>query len=204
LSSGLCGDVSCATNKLSLFLGIWCMSTIRRICNFQSCQARLCVLGDERLYVPRLQIHVLWIKTGCDSVLLGLQLIPSLRRFSALMVFPLLFPVLALVGRIRAAPIDQYRGESYSAERPSGSTCSDIDHCRTLEDLVVSCLTTIFACTYLSYHSDVPDPTCTERRRRAIRICSMVISILIPELTVAKAASQWRQVQEYKSPFQGR
>lgn len=40
----------------------------------------------------------------------------------------------------------------------SGQRCGDIDNCRTLDDIVQSCLVTILACVWFAVHRNIPAP----------------------------------------------
>ena len=55
----------------------------------------------------------------------------------------------------------------------------------------------------VSYHPDVPDRTHTACKVGAVRFLALVIPFLVPELTVAKAASQWWQLSTHESPIKG-
>lgn len=147
-------------------------------------------------------------KSRKGPALLSPQSASSLRcqRSRSMMVSSVHFPLLALVGRVRAVPADRYAtlNITYSTVNSSAaSTCNDIDNCRTLWGVVYSCLATIFACIYVSYHPDLPDRTHAPGRILAIRVCSAIIAFLFPELVVTKAASQWCEARKYGSPFQG-
>ena len=52
----------------------------------------------------------------------------------------------------RAAPIPAVDYSSIP------SSCEDLGHCRTLLGIVWSCITTIFLCTWVSIHPNVPEP----------------------------------------------
>ncbi|PBK87170.1 hypothetical protein ARMGADRAFT_876665, partial [Armillaria gallica] len=65
---------------------------------------------------------------------------------------------------------------------------------RTLFNIVWSCLATMFACTWLSVHPNVPDPNITTRGPISYtieRVKIMVTAILAPEVIVAWAAQQF-------------
>jgi hypothetical protein len=40
---------------------------------------------------------------------------------------------------------------------PGMMACDDIYHCRTLSNIILSCASTVFLCTWVSLHPDVPD-----------------------------------------------
>ena len=68
-----------------------------------------------------------------------------------------------IVGRIYPAPI--LANTSSSAESSStASTCNDIRKCRALWGIVCGYIITIFACTHLSFHPNIPDRTHTSWR----------------------------------------
>ena len=128
----------------------------------------------------------------------------SLLLCSAAMVYSApLIPVLAVVGQILASPTPAFpplNTSSLAGNSTTPSACDSIYHCRTLWNLVYGCIITIF---YLSFHPDIPDRTHTLWRIRVTRICSVLVGFLVPELMVARAALQWRQVRMYKPEIQG-
>ena len=140
------------------------------------------------------------------SLVVPLRLIVTAPALIAMASAVLLILVLVLIEQMHAAPISPYPaiGTSYLAEVSSRSpACNDINNCRTLWGIIYSCIVTTFACTWVSYHPDVPDRTHTPWRIRATRFFTVVFPFLVPELTIAKAASQCWRVWEYKFPFQG-
>ncbi|SJL18940.1 uncharacterized protein ARMOST_22543 [Armillaria ostoyae] len=65
---------------------------------------------------------------------------------------------------------------------------------RTLLSIIWSCLTTIFACTWLAVHPNMPGRNITTKgaiSRATERAKIMVIMILVPEIIVAWAAEQF-------------
>jgi len=125
---------------------------------------------------------------------------------SIAMIPTVLIPALAFIGQIHAAPITPYYVHNISSLADASShspACNDIHNCRTLWSIIYSCLATIFACTWVSYHPDIPDRTHTRWRIRVTRLLTVLLAFLVPEVTVAKAASECWKVWKYKSPFQG-
>ena len=117
-----------------------------------------------------------------------------------------LIPVLAVVGQILASPTPAFpplNTSSLAGNSTTPSACDSIYHCRTPWNLVYGCIITIFACTYLSFHPDIPDRTHTLWRIRVTHICSVLAGFLVPELIVARAALQWRWVREEAPEIQG-
>ncbi|KAJ7865613.1 hypothetical protein B0H14DRAFT_2347869 [Mycena olivaceomarginata] len=75
--------------------------------------------------------------------------------------------------------------------RSSADSCDDINNCRKLFDIVWGCLATIFACTWVSVHPNVPPP---DQSRLALfwqRLKMMLIGIIAPEIMVGLAARQF-------------
>ncbi|KAJ7466993.1 hypothetical protein FB451DRAFT_403168 [Mycena latifolia] len=69
-------------------------------------------------------------------------------------------------------------------------SCDDINSCRRLFDIVWGCLTTIFACTWVSVHPNVPPPNLSQVLLLRRRLRMMFVAIIAPELMVGFAARQ--------------
>lgn len=116
---------------------------------------------------------------------------------------------LVLIDQIRAATIPLHSSSppsfpsSSSVAATDSSTCPDGNNCRTMWDIVWSCASTIFLCTWVAFHPPVPDPTFTQMRVTVVRILAVIFSFVAPELVVAAAAADYWEVRRYKSPFQG-
>ncbi|KAJ6481050.1 hypothetical protein C8R45DRAFT_831801 [Mycena sanguinolenta] len=74
--------------------------------------------------------------------------------------------------------------------RSSTDSCDDINKCRKLYDVVWSCLATIFACTWVSVHPNVPPADQTALMAFWRRLKLMLIAIIAPEVMVGFAAVQ--------------
>ncbi|KAF7369964.1 hypothetical protein MSAN_00626200 [Mycena sanguinolenta] len=86
--------------------------------------------------------------------------------------------------------------------RATTDSCKDIDNCRTFFSIVWGCLATIFACTWVSVHPNVPPPDQNRLQLFWRRLKMMLITMIAPEVMVGFAArqffaSQWL-VKEYK------
>ncbi|KAJ7700388.1 hypothetical protein B0H17DRAFT_1128804 [Mycena rosella] len=80
-------------------------------------------------------------------------------------------------------------------------SCDDINSCRKLFDITWGCLTTIFACTWLSMHPNVPP---SDQRRLAHlwrRLRMMLIAAIAPELIVGFAARQFFMAWRFSKKF---
>jgi hypothetical protein len=69
--------------------------------------------------------------------------------------------------------------------------CDDINNCRKLFDIVWGCLATIFACTWVSVHPNVPPPCQSWLALLGRRLKMMLFAVLAPELIVGFAARQF-------------
>ncbi|KAF5332346.1 hypothetical protein D9758_016936 [Tetrapyrgos nigripes] len=66
----------------------------------------------------------------------------------------------------------------------SDSSCNDINDCRKIFDITWGCAVTIFACTWVSVHPNVPPPD-SGRIFIALRRCFlMVIAVIAPEIMI--------------------
>ncbi|KAJ7700322.1 hypothetical protein B0H17DRAFT_907298, partial [Mycena rosella] len=75
--------------------------------------------------------------------------------------------------------------------RAAPDSCDDINNCRRLFDIVWGCLTTIFACTWVSVHPNVPPPNQTFLSLLWRRLQMMLVAVIAPELMVCFAARQF-------------
>ncbi|KAJ7807171.1 hypothetical protein B0H14DRAFT_3483473 [Mycena olivaceomarginata] len=71
--------------------------------------------------------------------------------------------------------------------RATTDTCNDINNCRRLFDIACGCLTTIFACTWVSVHPNVPPPNLTWMSRFGRRLGMMLVAVIAPEFLAARA-----------------
>ncbi|KAJ6565610.1 hypothetical protein DFH09DRAFT_984356 [Mycena vulgaris] len=89
--------------------------------------------------------------------------------------------------------------------RTSVGSCDDINNCRRLFDIIWGCLTTIFACTWVSVHPNVPPPDQSWLLRLWRRLGMMLVAVIAPELMVGFAARQlfvaWRFSKKFEVPL---
>ncbi|TFK50279.1 hypothetical protein OE88DRAFT_231352 [Heliocybe sulcata] len=83
----------------------------------------------------------------------------------------------------------------------SVDTCHDIDNCRTLLEIVRSCFITIFACTWVSLHLNIPPRDQAWYRGPLRHFGVMLMGIIAPELVVAWAARQWYVSRELEKKY---
>ena len=100
------------------------------------------------------------------------------------MLFALVILYFTFIG-VQALPI--------SAVEPSNtvSACDNLHHCRTIWNILWTCLVTISACTWVTVHPNVPARgegrfTVTFRRVKVV-----LLALIMPELIVLWAMRQW-------------
>ncbi|KAJ7204978.1 hypothetical protein GGX14DRAFT_645527 [Mycena pura] len=123
--------------------------------------------------------------------------------------------ILLLLVHLLSNKADASRGLPPVLRAPDDS-CDDINNCRRLFDIVWGCLTTIFACTWVSVHPNVPPPDPNpldsfwpKLKWRIIvttgplwrRLKLMLIAVIAPELMVGFAARQFIAAQYFSKEF---
>ncbi|KAJ7910816.1 hypothetical protein B0H13DRAFT_2485142 [Mycena leptocephala] len=76
-------------------------------------------------------------------------------------------------------------------DRSAADSCNDINNCRKLFDIIWGCLATIFACTWVSVHPNVPSPNQSQLALFWRRLKMMLIAVIAPELMAGFAARQF-------------
>ena len=118
------------------------------------------------------------------------------------MLFLILLYYLAL--SIRASPIPPMTSRSLES-----NSCSDLSHCRTIWNIIWSCIITIFLCTWVAVHPNVPCPEKREEENRfqrwiwnpllsfvEHRLPLFVCALLVPEYVLAWAIRQYLSAQK--------
>ncbi len=107
---------------------------------------------------------------------------------------PPTFQIRVLLAGILFVPWD-VRAFPISAVNPQyiSSSCNDLHHCRAIWNIIWNSLATIFACTWVAVHPNIPDPD--PKRAKAKfwqhRLMIMVITLIVPELVITWAMRQW-------------
>ena len=128
----------------------------------------------------------------------------SLYTPSLLMLFLLFLHYLLQGAYIDAFPIPTIDDRSLV-----GNRCNDLAHCRTIWNIVWSCLVTIFSCTWVAVHPNIP---CPKKRKangwiqRCIwnpllsfaehRLPLFLCALLVPEYVLAWAIRQFLRAGE--------
>ena len=93
---------------------------------------------------------------------------------------------------------------SHVANIASSSTiiCDDIHHCRNISRIVLSCGSTVFLCTWVALHPNVPKYpyeawwkifTSDEDRFLEKRMQLMLVAVLAPEVMLTIAFMEWME-----------
>ena len=98
----------------------------------------------------------------------------------------------------------------------TGNHCNDLGHCRTIWNIVWSCVVTIFSCTWVAVHPNVPCPKKREANgwiERRIwnpllsfvehRLPLFVCALLVPEYVLAWAIRQFLKAREIAKENKG-
>ncbi|TDL15009.1 hypothetical protein BD410DRAFT_733312 [Rickenella mellea] len=78
-----------------------------------------------------------------------------------------------------------------NVEGSTMSTCNDINNCRTTSDVVWSCLTTVFTCTWVAIHPNIPAPYESSFEIGIRRFGIFLMALIAPELVIGWAIRQW-------------
>ena len=81
----------------------------------------------------------------------------------------------------------------YSALSSSAS-CNDVHDCRTVPSIAFNCASTVFLCTWVALHLDVPkNPQKSWGKRCLHRVKWVMIALLAPEFVFGKAFIDWTE-----------
>ncbi|KAF8350338.1 hypothetical protein F5887DRAFT_938711 [Amanita rubescens] len=74
----------------------------------------------------------------------------------------------------------------------STTTCDDVQHCRTLFSIIFSCGSTMFLCTWVALHPNVPkNPYSPWYIKIGQRVGFVLLALLAPEAILTWACSDW-------------
>ena len=127
------------------------------------------------------------------------------------MLFLLFFYYFVQGAFIDANPIPSVNNRSLA-----GNQCNDLAHCRTVWSIIWSCLTTVFLCTWVAVHPNVPCPK-TRKANSWIERCILnpllsfivhrlplfVCALVVPEYVLAWSIRQFLSARKIaKSEFE--
>jgi len=125
----------------------------------------------------------------------------AMFRYSQLFFF-------ALFCYVCAMPIQQNEllgGNITSTDQSTAyiAASPDNNNKRSMQDIVWSCIATIFACTWVSIHPNIPGPNETYLTKFFRRIGITVLALVVPELIVIWALRQWLVSRKLAKEYAG-
>ncbi|KAH9962570.1 hypothetical protein BC827DRAFT_1340904 [Russula dissimulans] len=97
--------------------------------------------------------------------------------------------ILAIFAATRASPLGP-PSPLVSRDRLQAPSCSDPDGCRSLWDIIRSCIFTILLCTWASVHPNIPSPDERWPRIAVRRVGLMLATLFVPEVVIGWALRQ--------------
>jgi hypothetical protein len=100
--------------------------------------------------------------------------------------------ILAILAATRASPTGLLPPPLVSLDQlhiPQ-SSCDDPNGCRSLGDIIRSCIITIFLCTWVSIHPNIPSPDEGWPKVAWRRAGLTLLTLLVPEAVIAWALRQ--------------
>ena len=107
-------------------------------------------------------------------------------------------------------------GPSFDDRSSAVYHCTDLTHCRTIWNIVWSCLVTIFSCSWVAVHPNIPCPKTRKANgwiERCIwnpllsfaehRLPLFICALLVPEYVLAWAIRQFFRAREIVSHNKG-
>ncbi|KAJ7136404.1 hypothetical protein C8R43DRAFT_614351 [Mycena crocata] len=85
--------------------------------------------------------------------------------------------------------------------QPNLSVCDDSPNCRSIFGIVWGCLTTIFACTWVSVHPNIPARGQSSSRILCRRLGMMLMTVIAPEIMVFFVANQYFFARSFSKKF---
>ena len=98
--------------------------------------------------------------------------------------------LLAILAATRAYPVGLQSPPVLSLDQLQSPSCDDPNGCRSLWDIIRSCALTIFLCTWVSVHPNIPSPDEGWPRVAMRRVGLMLVTLFVPEAIIAWALRQ--------------
>ena len=104
-----------------------------------------------------------------------------------------------------AAPLTNLLAESLDNTTVlSTQACICPAHQRTIWNILWSCLATIFACSWVSIHPNIPAPDESSRRIFFRRLELMFWAVIAPEMIITWALRQWVGARHLEKFYKGK
>jgi len=98
--------------------------------------------------------------------------------------------LLAILAATRAYPVALQSPPVLSLDLLHSAPCNDLNNCRSLWDIIRSCALTIFLCTWVSVHPNIPSLDDGWPRVTLRHVGLMLATLIVPEAIVAWALRQ--------------
>jgi hypothetical protein len=108
---------------------------------------------------------------------------------------------LAILGAVRASPAS--REPSPIVTVAQAASCVDLHGCRTLWNIIWSCLFTLLLCTWVSVHPNIPGPDEEWPRITFRRVGLMLAALIAPEFVILWAIRQRLLAHELAEEHKG-
>ena len=167
----------------------------------------------------RRYIRVIYLSATCKLANVSMRfpikghVSPTLPCPCSHLSLTMLFLLFVYYLAIDASPISS---ESIDNHPLAGNHCTGLTHCRTIWNIIWSCLVTIFSCTWVAVHPNIPCPKKREANgwvERYIwnpllsfaehRLPLFIYALLVPEYVLAWAIRQFFRAREIASDNKG-
>jgi len=111
--------------------------------------------------------------------------------------------LLAILAATRAYPVGLPSPPVLSLDQLQSPSCHDSNNCRSLWDIIWSCALTIFLCTWVSVHPNIPSPDEAWPRVTIRRVGLMIATLVVPEAIIAWALRQRLAASELAKGHKG-
>jgi len=113
--------------------------------------------------------------------------------------------ILAILAATRAYPAGLPSPPLFSRDRlqTPRSSCDDPNGCRSLVDIIRSCILTILLCTWVSIHPNIPSPDERWPRIAVRRAGLMLLALFVPEAVIGWALRQRLAAAELAEEHKG-
>lgn len=135
-----------------------------------------------------------------------LVIIAQARQFDInppeMLVIFLLVYLCHFLGLVAPLPIHHIAATFEHVERDL-TTCECLSERRTVWAILWNCLATIFTCTWVSVHPNIPGPHDSEWKVMKRRAGLMIWAILAPEIVICWAIRQWIGARQLANKYHG-
>jgi len=111
--------------------------------------------------------------------------------------------LLAILAATRAYPVALQSPPVLSLDQLHSASCNDLNNCRSLWDINRSCALTIFLCTWVSVHPNIPSPDEGWPRVAIRRVGLMLATLVVPEAIIAWALRQRLAAGQLAKQYKG-